>query len=185
MKHVNAWPAFDVQTAQMMWTLGSSASEIAETLGRTKSAVIGKIHRLGLSGEDKAGYAQNKAALEARKEERRQKRLKRMSEYNKKRLPRLPKGKKINRMPPESPPVPPLNISMLELDRTTCRFICDDVTSGVRTNYCGHKTYDESPYCAHHFRVCYKFAVKIEPVKPKPKWFSGVLDESLSLVPAE
>ncbi|WP_299813725.1 GcrA family cell cycle regulator [uncultured Jannaschia sp.] len=45
-----AWTDERVETLKRMWTEGASASQIAKELGGvTRNAVIGKVHRLGLS----------------------------------------------------------------------------------------------------------------------------------------
>ena len=44
------WTDERVETLKRMWTEGQSASQIAKELGGvTRNAVIGKVHRLGLS----------------------------------------------------------------------------------------------------------------------------------------
>ena len=46
-----AWTEDRVETLKKLWTEGLSASQIANRLGDvTRNAVIGKVHRLGLSG---------------------------------------------------------------------------------------------------------------------------------------
>ena len=45
-----SWTDERVETLKSMWTEGKSASQIAKELGGvTRNAVIGKVHRLGLS----------------------------------------------------------------------------------------------------------------------------------------
>ncbi|MEM1315530.1 MAG: GcrA family cell cycle regulator, partial [Pseudomonadota bacterium] len=45
-----SWTDERVETLKTMWSEGKSASQIAKTLGGvTRNAVIGKVHRLGLS----------------------------------------------------------------------------------------------------------------------------------------
>ena len=45
-----SWTDERVETLKRMWTEGQSASQIAKELGGvTRNAVIGKVHRLGLS----------------------------------------------------------------------------------------------------------------------------------------
>ena len=61
-----AWSDERVAVLKKMWLDGNSASEIAKELGNiTRNAVIGKVHRLGLSNRDtnvsKAGATANKA----------------------------------------------------------------------------------------------------------------------------
>jgi GcrA cell cycle regulator len=46
-----AWTEDRVETLKKLWSDGLSASQIAKQLGGvTRNAVIGKVHRLGLSG---------------------------------------------------------------------------------------------------------------------------------------
>ncbi|MCH8491038.1 MAG: GcrA cell cycle regulator, partial [Oceanicaulis sp.] len=46
-----AWTEERVETLKKLWADGLSASQIAKQLGGvTRNAVIGKVHRLGLSG---------------------------------------------------------------------------------------------------------------------------------------
>lgn len=45
-----SWTDERVEMLKVMWTEGKSASQIAKELGGvTRNAVIGKVHRLGLS----------------------------------------------------------------------------------------------------------------------------------------
>jgi GcrA cell cycle regulator len=51
-----AWTDDRVLKLRTMWADGHSASQIATALGGvTRNAVIGKVHRLGLSGRDRTG----------------------------------------------------------------------------------------------------------------------------------
>ena len=61
-----AWSDERVAVLKKMWLEGNSASEIAKELGNiTRNAVIGKVHRLGLSNRDtnvsKAGVTAEKS----------------------------------------------------------------------------------------------------------------------------
>ncbi|WP_323036274.1 GcrA family cell cycle regulator [Pararhodobacter sp.] len=63
-----SWTDDRVELLKTMWAEGKSASQIAKELGSvTRNAVIGKVHRLGLSsrGTDSSGKAEVKAAAEA------------------------------------------------------------------------------------------------------------------------
>jgi len=42
------WTEERVETLKTLWTQGNSASEVSRSLGVTRNAVIGKVHRLGL-----------------------------------------------------------------------------------------------------------------------------------------
>lgn len=47
------WPQEDTDRAVSMWKAGHSASVIGETVGKSRNAVIGKMHRLGLKNSDR------------------------------------------------------------------------------------------------------------------------------------
>src|SRR4029077_11918772 len=50
-RNLMAWPDERVELLKKLWGEGLSASQIAGRLGSvTRNAVIGKVHRLGLSG---------------------------------------------------------------------------------------------------------------------------------------
>ena len=58
-----AWTDDRVATLTKLWADGLSASQIAKQLGGvTRNAVIGKVHRLGLSGRAKPSSPARKAA---------------------------------------------------------------------------------------------------------------------------
>ena len=58
-----AWTEDRVATLTKLWADGLSASQIAKQLGGvTRNAVIGKVHRLGLSGRAKPSSPARKAA---------------------------------------------------------------------------------------------------------------------------
>lgn len=42
------WPTASIEALKTMWADGYSASRIADTVGRTRNAVIGRVYRLGL-----------------------------------------------------------------------------------------------------------------------------------------
>ena len=59
------WTDERVETLKKLWTDGLSASQIAAELGGiTRNAVIGKVHRLGLSGRAKSPSSIGAAAAQ-------------------------------------------------------------------------------------------------------------------------
>ena len=61
-----AWTDERVQRLRDLWAAGQSASQIAGDLGGvTRNAVIGKVHRLGLSGKDRTGTGAAAQAVRA------------------------------------------------------------------------------------------------------------------------
>ena len=67
-----AWSDERVAILKKMWLEGSSASEIAKELGNiTRNAVIGKIHRLGMSNRDTNNLKSGSSTSNAKKSVRR------------------------------------------------------------------------------------------------------------------
>ena len=61
-----SWTDERVETLKKMWADGQSASQIAKELGGvTRNAVIGKVHRLGLSNRVGGGASEDEAVTEA------------------------------------------------------------------------------------------------------------------------
>ena len=67
-----AWNDERVATLKKMWLEGKIASEIAKELGNiTRNAVIGKIHRLGMSNRDTNNLKSGSSTSNAKKSVRR------------------------------------------------------------------------------------------------------------------
>ena len=67
-----AWSDERVAILKKMWLEGSSASEIAKELGNiTRNAVIGKVHRLGMSNRDTNNLKSSSGTSDAKKSVRR------------------------------------------------------------------------------------------------------------------
>lgn len=147
-----AWTDERVATLSKLWADGLSASQIAAELGGvTRNAVIGKVHRLGLSGRAKPANTSAK----------RPKRAPRASTYNS--APRqkinrdvtgtnvAPLRKKIEDMvAPESK-----KLSLVELTEKTCRWPDGDPATDD-FHFCGHKIKEDTPYCEYHAKMAYQ-----------------------------
>jgi GcrA cell cycle regulator len=135
-----------------------SASQIASRLGGvTRNAVIGKVHRLGLSG--RAPSSRSSAPRPRRNH-----------------VPRAPRGsslmfgtrgntalKPAYDAEPEPLPAPveelviPLHerASILTLKEAMCHWPIGD-PGEEEFHFCGRKTSGSVPYCEHHARVAYQ-----------------------------
>jgi GcrA cell cycle regulator len=149
-----SWTDERVETLKKLWSDGLSASQIAGVLGGiTRNAVIGKVHRLGLSGR-----AKSPAAAEPRTRKPR-------SQVALQRLAR-PAVRGNNALAyafePEAEPqvldnVIPLGQrrSLLELNEETCRWpIGDPGTADFF--FCGGHALAGLPYCSYHSRIAYQ-----------------------------
>ena len=146
------WTDERVELLKKLWQDGLSASQIAKQLGGvTRNAVIGKVHRLGLSGR----AAPSKPARPVFKAPRPQRTAapapapRRMVEHT-----------SIAVSVP-TPPVPmrymdetPGSATVLTLGAHMCKWpIGDPSTDGF--TFCGRRQSD-GPYCVEHARVAYQ-----------------------------
>jgi len=153
-----AWTDDRVELLKKLWAEGLSASQIAGRLGGvTRNAVIGKVHRLGLSG--RATSSRSSAPRPRRNHAPRQHRA-----------PSLTFGTRGNvalkpsyeaEYEPAPAPVAELVIpleeraSILTLKESMCRWPIGDPGS-ADFFFCGGDTVNELPYCAYHARVAYQ-----------------------------
>ena len=163
-----------------MWAEGHTASEIARTLGGvTREAVLGKLHRWGLTGTrgievtrnnlTRAMIRRNADNPQARKPER----------HVLAKPARTAKAAKAA-PPPKSPPVlrvvtgglaaraarpvapmpvqqPPRHVSMMDMGTGVCRW---PIGEGEAMTFCGCATPDVTdpvqPYCAYHRALAFQ-----------------------------
>jgi len=151
------WTDDRVELLKRLWADGYSASQVAAQLGGvTRNAVIGKVHRLGLSGRARpqvqAQAAQRRAAAA------------------------LPAGRVAPRpallgntalklevaAAPLEPEVEILEVvssapkvTILSLTEYTCKWPIGD-PSTADFHFCGRRSETGHPYCGHHNRVAYQ-----------------------------
>jgi GcrA cell cycle regulator len=139
------WTEERVELLKKLWLDGLSASQIAKQLGGvTRNAVIGKVHRLGLSGRATPSQPQRttfKAPRAPRPAVAAQPR--RLSEPS---LPQLP----VQAFYPEEPG----SATVLTLGAHMCKWPIGDPSTDAFT-FCGRRSSD-GPYCVEHARVAYQ-----------------------------
>jgi GcrA cell cycle regulator len=149
------WTDERVETLKKLWSDGLSASQIAAELGGiTRNAVIGKVHRLGLSGRAKSPSS---AAPRPRKP--RPPHMLRVSRPLLRGNTALAHGYEleVEAEPELIDNVIPLGQrrTLLELTEETCRWPVGDPGS-AEFFFCGGQAITGLPYCAHHSRVAYQ-----------------------------
>ena len=150
------WTDERVETLKKLWTDGLSASQIAAELGGiTRNAVIGKVHRLGMSGRAKSPSS---AAPRPRKAGPHSQML-RVSRPSMRGNTALAHAYELEA---EAEPelidnVIPLGQrrTLLELTEETCRWPIGDPGS-ADFFFCGGQSITSLPYCAYHSRVAYQ-----------------------------
>ncbi len=147
-----AWTEDRVEVLSKLWADGLSASQIAKQLGGvTRNAVIGKVHRLGLSGRAKPSRP---AAPRTGKP----------SAPRTRTVTKVSAPRPAPRAVPKAPPPPPIKAkplangeyaTILTIREHMCKWpIGDPSKSDFR--FCGRKTDPATPYCEAHSAVAYQ-----------------------------
>ena len=145
------WNEERVELLKKLWADGLSASQIAAQLGGvTRNAVIGKVHRLGLSGRAKTPSSSVPRVRKPRPSGMRP----RMRYHGNNALaPQYEMEQDLDPLANVVPMGP--RITILELSESTCRWpIGEPGKDGF--GYCGSKSKDGMPYCPYHARVAYQ-----------------------------
>ncbi|MEA2939600.1 MAG: GcrA cell cycle regulator [Bradyrhizobium sp.] len=161
------WTDERVELLKKLWADGLSASQIAAELGGvTRNAVIGKVHRLGLSGRAKSSSSGTARPRKARAPGH-MLRVSRPSMRGNTALAHAyehdlePEPEYIENIIPMGQ-----RRTILELTEDTCRWPIGDPGS-ADFFFCGGNTLNTLPYCAYHSRVAYQPANDRRRVRPQ------------------
>ena len=162
------WSDDRVEQLKTLWTEGLSASQIARALGGvTRNAVIGKVHRLGLSGRAKTPSSAAPRPRKARPAQHMMRVSRPVSRGN----TALAHAFEVEMEPDPIAydNVVPMSqrLTLLELNESTCHWPVGD-PSNPEFFFCGGKALSGLPYCAHHSRVAYQPAADRRRQQPKP-----------------
>jgi GcrA cell cycle regulator len=143
------WTDERVETLKKLWLDGLSASQIAKQLGGvTRNAVIGKVHRLGLSGRAAPSHPSRPTF----------------------KTPRPPRpismpAPRARTVEPRNHAVPavratpfvelPGTATVLTLGAHMCKWPIGDPSSNDFT-FCGRRADEDGPYCDDHARLAYQ-----------------------------
>ena len=173
-----SWTDDRVETLKKMWMEGKSASQIAKELeGVTRNAVIGKVHRLGLSNRSTGGGSKPDSIEKSppQKITRKSVTLDNIAETEKPQPIRpIPRPKLIITAGQPLPPQPSANevspealatvreiekkakrLSVMELTERTCKWpVGDPATEDFW--FCGLPAQTGKPYCEAHVGVAFQ-----------------------------
>jgi GcrA cell cycle regulator len=166
---VLTWSDDRVEQLKKLWEGGLSASQIAAELGNvTRNAVIGKVHRLGLSGRAKSPSSAAPRQRKARPAAQQMMRVARPVSRGNTALAHAFEVE-IEADPIAYDNVVPMSqrLSLLELNEATCHWPIGDPSSS-EFFFCGGRALNALPYCAHHSRIAYQPAGdrRRQPIKP-------------------
>ena len=149
------WTDERVEILKKLWSEGFSASQIAAELGGiTRNAVIGKVHRLGLSGRAKPAAQAGRP-----RKPRGQSQMLRVSRPSTRGNTALAQALELESELDLEPldNVIPLGQrrTLLELNEETCRWPIGD-PGNPDFFFCGGQSVTGLPYCSYHSRVAYQ-----------------------------
>jgi GcrA cell cycle regulator len=161
------WTEERIELLKKLWSEGFSASQIANEMGGvTRNAVIGKVHRLGLSGRAKAPMQQSQRAKKPATARQPQ-----SSPTQRTPSPLQTVGStalKADVLPAIRPQIDlrpkiyslseaPLvdNAGILELNEQTCKWPVGDPGDNS-FHFCARRSESGIPYCAYHARIAYQ-----------------------------
>ena len=153
------WTDERVELLKKLWADGLSASQIASQLGGvTRNAVIGKVHRLNLSGRAKpASTAARPRKTRPTQPPRPTSPRPMVAGNTALKIQHQPAPRRVAvQVPIEDLVVPiSLNVSLLALNDQMCKWpLGDPGTEGF--HFCGHRNFNGLPYCEYHSRLAYQ-----------------------------
>src|SRR5947209_18216998 len=166
---VLTWTDDRVEHLDILCEGGLSASQIAAELGNvTRNAVIGKVHRLGLSGRAKSPSSAAPRQRKARPGQQMMRVARPVSRGNTALAHAF--DVEMEPDPVAYDNVVPMSqrLSLLELNEATCHWPIGDPSS-TEFFFCGGKALAALPYCAHHSRVAYQPAADRRRPSAKPQ----------------
>lgn len=165
MSDVATWTEDRVELLKKLWNDGLSASQIAGELGGvTRNAVIGKVHRLGLSGRAKAPSSSGSSARARKPAAPRASSGFNAANHIRGNTALAPQLRTQPEARPEPKPelldpnvVVPFSerVTIMELKENMCRWPMGDPTH-ADFRFCGLKTDTGIPYCGYHCRIAYQ-----------------------------
>ena len=148
-----SWTDERVELLKKLWQDGLSASQIAAELGGvTRNAVIGKVHRLGLSGR---GQPTSSIKRQRRTHSTGMRRVRQLITVGNLALKpdHLPEAD----LRPRRNVVVPIarKLSIFQLTEKTCKWPIGD-PGQEDFHFCGHDSLENLPYCEYHAGVAYQ-----------------------------
>lgn len=150
------WTEDRVGALTKLWLEGQSASQIAKALGGgvTRNAVIGKVHRLGLSGR----AAPSQPARTTYRPTRPRATAPAPAQPSAPRRIEAAQPRPVTPPRPEPAPELPGTATVMTLGAHMCKWPIGDPSS-TEFSFCGRRA-SEGVYCVEHARVAYQPQVK-------------------------
>ena len=152
------WTDERVELLKKLWSDGLSASQIAGEIGNvTRNAVIGKVHRLGLSGRGKAKAASPQRSKKPSRTPSAPSSIPQSSDSPPVGLAPSNRSAETARTAAVDDVVVPISerVTIMDLRESMCRWPMGDPTK-PDFRFCGARSLSGLPYCTHHARIAYQ-----------------------------
>ncbi len=156
-----SWTEERVSRLTKLWADGLSASQVAADLGGvTRNAVIGKVHRLGLSGRAKpTSSASTRAKRQTRSNTAYAARTTRAAPRTRGATAlKLDVEAEVRFVPkPVEDVVIPISrkLTLMQLSEKTCKWPTGD-PQRPDFSFCGHNSKEATPYCEFHAKLAFQ-----------------------------
>lgn len=154
-----AWTDEMVEELRKMWKDGLTTGEIGKRLSVSKNSIVGKVHRLGLSGRPSPIKKKEEGTSSAPKAEKKETPAKPTSKPTKE-AP-SPANQKAEKAAEIEKPCPKgyhlkagHKASLADLDNHTCRWPLGD-PKDENFHFCGKKVRIGQTYCEEHSAIAY------------------------------
>lgn len=166
-----AWTDEMVDQLRAMWKEGLTTGEIGKRLGVSKNSIVGKVHRLGLSGrpspikkKDDAKVSVESTPVQAVKETLKENKEKTVKEKNDSKPAKIEKTAGKDSLPQHRTEIKSETqatfhrhvgkTGLTDLDNHTCRWPLGD-PKDENFHFCGKKVRIGQTYCDEHANVAY------------------------------
>lgn len=164
-----AWTEQMVEDLRTMWKQGLTTAEIGKRLNVTKNSIVGKVHRLGLSGRPSPIKKKNEEAVSAESQKtaeaaqsasaKKEDVASQKKENAKIENSVVHEVKAPVQSAPKFDPAKKGMMSLMDLDNHTCRWPLGD-PKDENFHFCGRKVKIGQTYCEEHANIAYVKAIK-------------------------
>lgn len=163
-----SWTDERVEMLRKLWSEGLSASQIAAQLGGvSRNAVIGKVHRLKLSGRGRTAATPARPKKPEQPAAAAKTPARPVAQVRPATAPttgavalqaqfatQLVAREQVDRRPDNVVPIS-RNLALIDLNERTCKWPIGDPLSD-HFAFCGNESGDAGPYCRYHARIAFQ-----------------------------
>lgn len=162
---MSAWTDKKIEKLKKLWEKGLSTAEIGKKLDFSKNAIVGKVHRLGLSNRNSPIKTSSKtvkkeveisSVIKPKTVEKKSLKTKETPVKTIKKEETIPvknESVKVSKVSLKTKKTS-AGLSLLELTSDLCCWPIDDINS-ENFHFCGKKVFKNKPYCLEHCAIAY------------------------------